>query len=77
MSYRHDDYYDYDSSDDLTLGDLLLLVFFFCVMVGIITGVGFSITSSLKKPQGYGGSPGHMSPMEVDALYEKNENARH
>lgn len=40
---------------------MMILIGFFCALL------------SEKTPKGYGGSPGHMSPMEVEALYEKNK----
>lgn len=46
------------------------MLFFFLFAILFLT----STLRSAKKPvQGYGGAPGHMSPMEVEALYEKNK----
>lgn len=56
---------DYDSCDTL----------FLRAMVGGAAVLLILVVASLwkeTKPQGYGGSPGHMSPMEVEALYKKN-----
>ncbi len=54
-------YFYYSFFMGAMLGAMLLLLI---VVVGVWRE---------KKPQGYGGSPGHMSPMEVEALYEKNK----
>lgn len=44
-------------------------LFVLCLVVG-----GIALYGIFTKPSmGYGGSPGHMSPMEVEALYEKNK----
>lgn len=48
--------------------------FVLVLTMACIIAYGWYVDS--KKSKGYGGSPGHMSPMEVEALYEKNKNAR-
>jgi hypothetical protein len=43
-------------------------------MVGAMMFIIYAFCPNPKPSKGYGGSPGHMSPMEVEALYEKNKN---
>lgn len=39
----------------------------------VIAIIAICVFCSKPKPMGYGGSPGHMSPQEVQALYEKTQ----
>jgi len=74
MKYEHDkydseNYYGCDQQDD---GSYLTCVILLGIMIGF--AVLIIATDTFKEPsKGYGGSPGHMSPMEVEALYEKNK----
>lgn len=62
MRYRHDDVGDgYDIF-------MFIVIFMFMGLIAVLVAVGV-----FKEPShGYGGSPGHMSPMEVEELYNKN-----
>lgn len=66
MSYQHE---DYSEAEDWTVMDLLMAIAFSCILVGIMIALG----CAKPKSQGYGGSPGHMSPVEVEELYKKNQ----
>jgi hypothetical protein len=50
-------------------------LFMACVIILGLIGSTTILIMSIKlfaQANGYGGSPGHMSPMEVEELYEKN-----
>lgn len=42
------------------------------ILAAVILVFALYTATNPKPSKGYGGSPGHMSPMEVEALYEKN-----
>jgi hypothetical protein len=65
MSYQDE---NSSEADEWTVIDLLMLIVFVCILGPLMKALTAPAPS-----KGYGGSPGHMSPMEVEEMYEKNK----
>lgn len=64
MSYQEE---DYSEAENWTVMDLLMIIAFICILI-----VSMIALIKPEPSKGYGGSPGHMSPLEVEELYNKN-----